>query len=326
MHTNASPSHERLHRDESGYSLIELMVSVAIVSIVAGTVMSGVFRLTQLTDTVSNRSEMHSGVRNATEFLQQEIGQAGKIALKNARFLGAAVSPAASVTVQVNRAGNVGDVSGIFQGEQLIVDTGDLQETVRVLNLSPGGNTITGTFEKAHSAGAPITVQGGFGSGVLIGTNGSDANNLKIYGDLRDNGQMQYVEYFCDQTGSHNLYRRAMEMTDTTKPTYNVSHVLLNNIYENPPAIGQSTNFPCFSYDVKVINGESYVTNVAVTLTVQTQDKDPITKAFQRETKALLNVAPRNVFSVWQLASQNVPSRLQPMPAWVATLRDVTPN
>lgn len=323
---NARHRHDT-SRLQAGYSLIELMVSVAILSIVAGTVMSGVFKLTQLTDTVSNRSEMHSGVRNATEFLQQEIGQAGKVALPNLKAIGAAISPGGSVTVSiVRRNTTTGDVSGIFQNMQLVVGTGSSQETVQVAAVSTGGNTITARFNNTHAAGEPVSVQGGFGTGVVMGANGSDDTHLKIYGDLRDNGRIQYVEYFCDQQTNHNLYRRAMEMSDTTKPNYNVSHVLLNNIYENPPAVGETTPFPCFKYDTKVINGVTYVTNVAVTLTVQTQDKDPITKAFQRETKALLNVSPRNVFNVWQLASQDVSTRLQPMPAAIAALRDVTPS
>lgn len=311
---------------QGGYSLIELIVSVAILTIVAGTVMSGVFRMTQLTDTVSNRSEMHSGVRNATEFLQQEIGQAGKIGLPNRRVLGAGVSIGSAVTTTLYRQGtSTGDGTGMFIGEKLVVGTGPNEETVTISFINDAGQ-MQANFTRAHAAGEPVSVQGGFPSGIVMGFNGSDGNNLKLFGDLRDDGRIQYVEYFCDQTTNHNLYRRAMEISDTTKPAYNVSHVLLNNIYPNPPAIGQTTPFPCFSYDTRTISGQIYVTNVAVTLTVQTQDKDPITKAYQMETKALLNVAPRNVFHVWQLATQNIPNRLQPMPPRISGLRDVTPS
>ena len=158
-----SPSHRRLLlRAEHGYSLIELMISVAILSIVAGTVMSGVFKVTQLTETVSNRSEMHSGVRNATEFLQQEIGQAGKVALPNAKGLGAAVAIGTGVTASIVRAGtSTGDVSGIFVNEMLIVGTGDTQETVKVLSVNTASNQITADFFAAHTAASPVTVQGG---------------------------------------------------------------------------------------------------------------------------------------------------------------------
>jgi hypothetical protein len=47
---------------------------------------------------------------------------------------------------------------------------------------------------------------------------------------------------------------------------------------------------------------------------------DPLTKQFQTETKALLNVSPRNVFNVWELASAGTFSRVQPLPATVTAL------
>ena len=64
------------------------------------------------------------------------------------------------------------------------------------------------------------------------------------------------------------------------------------------------------------INGTNtyFVTDVAITLTVQTQLIDPVTKQFQTETKALLNVSPRNVFNAWQLAGLGIYERVQPIP------------
>ena len=59
---------------------------------------------------------------------------------------------------------------------------------------------------------------------------------------------------------------------------------------------------------------------MAVTLTVQTQRRDPVTNQFQTETAALLNISPRNVFDVWELASIGESSRVQPMPGTVQSL------
>jgi hypothetical protein len=53
---------------------------------------------------------------------------------------------------------------------------------------------------------------------------------------------------------------------------------------------------------------------------VQTANRDPQTGLFQRETKALLNVSPRNVFNVWQLAGLGYNNRVQPTPASVTAL------
>jgi hypothetical protein len=53
---------------------------------------------------------------------------------------------------------------------------------------------------------------------------------------------------------------------------------------------------------------------------VQTQVIDPVTKQFQTETKALLNVSPRNVFNAWTVASLSIFERIQPIPPSVTLL------
>jgi hypothetical protein len=63
-----------------------------------------------------------------------------------------------------------------------------------------------------------------------------------------------------------------------------------------------------------------FVIDVAITLTVRTQQRDRTTGDFQRETKALLNVSPRNVFNTWQMASLDIDNRVQPTPASVTAL------
>jgi hypothetical protein len=55
-------------------------------------------------------------------------------------------------------------------------------------------------------------------------------------------------------------------------------------------------------------------------LTVQTATVDATTGLFQQETKALLNVSPRNVFNVWLLANQDILYRVQPTPPTVTAL------
>ena len=68
-----------------------------------------------------------------------------------------------------------------------------------------------------------------------------------------------------------------------------------------------------------MVGGLAFVTDVAITLTVQNRRRDH-TGAFQRETKALLNVSPRNVFNVWQLAGLGLGNRVQPIPPSVTQL------
>jgi len=70
----------------------------------------------------------------------------------------------------------------------------------------------------------------------------------------------------------------------------------------------------------------SFVLDVAITLTVQTQQVDPVTKQFQTETKALLNVSPRNVFNAWELAGAGYTDRIQSTPATVSALLGMIPS
>ena len=69
---------------QSGFTLMETMVTLVIFLIVSAIVMSGIVQMMSTQGTVANRTEMHSSVRSATELLQQEIGQAGRISLPTA--------------------------------------------------------------------------------------------------------------------------------------------------------------------------------------------------------------------------------------------------
>ena len=168
-----------------------------------------------------------------------------------------------------------------------------------------------------HSSGAAIRAEGSFASGIVptTATNGSTGNVLKLYGDINDDGNMVYVEYTCDTSTDANggsLYRNVMSVGAASKPALTPAMILLPNIYED--------NSACFTYQQKTIGADTYVVDVAITLTVQTQMQDQQTGAYQTETKALLNVSPRNVFEVWQMVSGGTTNRLQPMPSSISTL------
>lgn len=314
--TPAVPSSARAaNAQPRGYSLIELIVAMGVLTIVSSTVLTGVLNLTKVNGMISNRSEMHAGVRNATELLQQEVGQAGRVALPAKLSLGDPVAAAGSATIGITSVPSSSGVSGLFVNEYIVVDTGSNEETVKITGVNTSTNQITATFVNTHAAGVPIAVYGGFAAGVVPPgvANGSTGTTLKIFGDINGNGQMVYVEYWCDTNGG-NLYRRSMAYDAAAKATLTPDQSLLNNIVANPDGT------PCFTYQQKTANGVPYVVDVAITLTVETAEKDPITGLYQRETKALLNVSPRNVFNVWQLAGLGITNRVQPTPASVTAL------
>ena len=232
-------------------------------------------------------------------------------------------------------------VDGMFVGQKLVVDGTTSQETIVLTAVDTSAKTITATFAHDHVAGAPARALGAFSSGVVPPaasptsfTNGSTGTVLKLFGDINADGQMVYIEYKCDIPAAVGgvqapgyLYRNSMAWNATGgSPEPVASQILLSNIMPNPDASA------CFTYQTVGLtidhDGLSatapvltyFVTDVAITLTVQTQLIDPVTKRFQTETKALLNVSPRNVFNAWTVASLGLTERIQVTPPSVLAL------
>jgi hypothetical protein len=291
---------------DAGFSLTEALISVALMLVLFGSALPALRQTTFLSHTVGNRSEMHGSVRGATELMQQEIGQAGRITLPGP------VALAGTTVAGVNTVA-LTSTAGLFPGAQIIVGTGELAETVTVTALDTA--TVTATFGLVHASGEPVQVLGAFASGVVPPsmTDGSTGTVLKLYGDLNDDGQMVYLEYTCDmQTGQ--LYRNVMPWNAVGKPALTQEMVLLTNVIPNPGGA------PCFTYQTETVTTTTFVTGVAVTLSVRSQQRDMYSKQFQQATKTLLNVSPRNIFLVWSMRSIGITNRLQPMPPSILAL------
>jgi prepilin-type N-terminal cleavage/methylation domain-containing protein len=314
-------------KKQRGFTLLETIVALAILFAVGAIVMSGMVQMMKAQGTIANRTDMHTSVRSATELMQQEIGQAGRMALGTPTALvtlTAAVVAGSGVSFTLTAVPNT-QTPKVYVGEYLTVDLGSNQESVFV----DGGTGIapTGTFLKPHAAGVPVTLLGAFGTGIVPPatapyTNGSSSTVLKLYGDINGDGKMVYVEYQCSPGTVSNpgfLYRHQMDFDQATaKTSPDNTMILLSNVLQ--PTDSNGNNVPCFAYQVQPLGASFCVTNVAVTLTVQTQNVDPVTRQFQQETKALLNVAPRNVVEVYATANLTDPTRAQQMPATVTAL------
>jgi prepilin-type N-terminal cleavage/methylation domain-containing protein len=324
-------------RAESGFSLIELLVATTLLLVVSGIVTTALMQMTTAQKTIWNRTEMHSGVRGATELMQQEVGQAGRVTLPNPLTLGAAITapvlscdpanPATGAQWVTVSSASVPVTNGIFVStspaayEMLTVLDGDHQESFRV--AAKDATRIQACFTKTHAVGATLMPLGGFATGIVPDTgitNPSSGTVLKMYGDINGDGNMVYIEYTCDATTTHNLYRTVTAFDAATKLPVTNSNILLGNVWENPG----SPPPPCFTYQTSAITVQgtlfTFVLDVAITLTVETEQVDPITKRKQRETKALLNVSPRNVFNSWALAGMGYTDRIQSTPASVTAL------
>ena len=293
--------------NDAGFSLPELLVSTIVLGAILGVVTQLLLVTTNGQRTMWNRTQMHSGVRGATELMQQEIGQAGLITLPAPVTLTGVVPVLGVNTVSVN------STAGMFVGEKLTVGTDNNEETITVTAI--GAGTVTAYFANPQPSGAPVRVFGGFASGVVPPNlaNGSTGIVLKLFGDINSDGQMVYLEYSCD-LAQGRLYRNMMAWDAASKPAVTASQILLTNIVANPGGTA------CFTYQTETAGVRTFVTGVAITLSVRTEQINHFTKQFQVETKALLNVAPRNVVHVWQLASLGLTNRVQTTPTVTANL------
>jgi hypothetical protein len=298
------------------------MVSLAVMTAVSAIVMAGITQMMTTQGTIANRAEMHTSVRSATELMQQEIGQAGAVALvaPNTNIsLAAAVATGTNVAFTLTPASAM---NGVFVGELLSFDTGANLETITVTGTAAAP---TATFSNAHAGGAPVVALGAFSSGIVPPSmaNGSTGTKLKLYGDINSDGSMVYVEYSCDTAVVPGfLYRQQVAFNAAPAAKVNppvASMALLTNVLQNPndPA---GNAVPCFTYQTRTVGTNDYVTDVAITMTVRTQIPDPKTRLYQNETKALLNISPRNVVNAWVLASHAFPNRVQPIPPTVTSL------
>jgi type II secretory pathway pseudopilin PulG len=326
---------------------MELIIAMGLLLVVSSIVTTALMQMTQSQTTIWNRTEMHSGIRGATELLQQEVGQAGRAALSATVSLNAAVAvpttcdPANPTLNQqtvsvvskdaqgniVTLVNGINPLAGIFAAGGLnpahaLMSTldGNDQEAVKIASVDAAGSTITACFTKPHASGTVLTLAGAFATGIIPNSgivNGSSATVLKLYGDIIGDGNMVYIEYTCD-TVSHNLYRNVMAFDAGSKPAVTDSQILLSNIIANPGGTD------CFTYQTVTVMAQgtvfTFVLDVAVTLTVQTQQMDPITKTYQTETKALLNVSPRNVFTAWEMASLGYTDHIQSTPVTITAL------
>jgi prepilin-type N-terminal cleavage/methylation domain-containing protein len=376
-----------MRRKQAGFTLMETMVSLVVLLGVSAIVMSGMLQMMWTQGTIANRTEMHTSVRSATELLQQEIGQAGKVALPPPPAgtawamvgpgLGVVVPPAKGIiTLQVtfnvvNGAGN----PVLYEGEWVTVEPGQslalcpacARETVQLIcaagpgNCPNPSNTWNATFVDNHipvpipgtgTVGVQISLPGAFSTGIIppaagvmpappagyagypvfpagypVGNQpakGSTGTVLKLYGDVNGDGEMVYVEYTCVQgtaAAPGFLYRNQVRFMDSqVVPPNDPSKIVLTGVLQNPnDAAGNPV--PCFTYQLQTKGGlnaaasdMAFVTDVAVTLTVQTSNPDPQTHLLQTETKALLNVSPRNVYDAYDFASLDYTDRIQPAP------------
>ena len=282
-------------RSNKGLSLIETLVSTVVLLVVSGAAFNALDYYIRTYSSNQLRAGVQMGAGGALELMAQEIGQAGLL-----NFTGVLSEPVtASPTVTTV---SLSSVESIFVGETLTIDNGDNQETVAVTALN--ASQITAIFKKTHAKDAPVNAMGVFPEGILGSSTGTE---LRLFGDINADGSLVYVKYTCDMTKGQ-LLRSVTTITPSTA-TATAAVPLVSNLVANPGGT------PCFQYAPQItVKGFTFITYVAVTITVKTATRDLQTNKFVTMTRPVLNVSPRNIISGLNLALAGYTSRLQAKP------------
>jgi prepilin-type N-terminal cleavage/methylation domain-containing protein len=282
----------------AGFSLLELLVSITVLVVISGGVLSVIGFYQKSFGRTEIRSDMYENVRGVAELMEQEIGQAGLVSLPTSTLTSAVAPSVLAQTV------NVSSTTSMFVGEQLLVDAGNSEELVTVTALT--ATTIKAIFAKAHTivpTAPPITALGVFHSGIVppLTADGSTANVMNIFGDINADGSLVYVRYTCTP-GTSAAPGTLTRSVTTIVPGVNAisaSQTLLSTL------IG-GAGLACFQYVSQAsTSGFTFVSNVGFTLSVQATRPDPQTLQYSTMTKSFLNLAPRNVLAGLEWANNN---------------------
>ena len=318
-----------------GFSLPELLVSMAVLLVVAGGVISMISYNENTYGRTEQQSDMYENVRAVAELMAQEVGQAGLVDLPAGATLSAAVTKSATAQSVA-----VSSTTSMYAGEILLVDTATNEEPVTIVSLT--STSINGIFANNHASGAVIHAIGVSPNGIIspsssattpggvscvtvpIGvtytaTDGSTCNVLNLWGDFNSDGTLLYVRYTCDTSTTPGTLTRSVTTITPGVNTISTAQTLLSTLIPNPPS---SAPTPCFQYDLSTqqitVNGVTntyyMIANIGLTISVQTLKPDPLTNQYLTMTKSFLNLSPRNILAGYEQAYWGDASRLQNQP------------
>ncbi len=325
-----------------GFSLVELLPSIAILSLLMGAMLGFLAQVQKKYQGTQVNSESSSGARAALEILSSDIGQAGY----NPNFRSNRTSSTAISANADPQCMTVSDLSRINPGDWLSVDTGMNNELVQVLGTTSTGactqpNQFQGVFVMNHvSPGStfPIPIKSyklPYPTGILLGTGLSNDHQLLFYGDVNDDGVINYVAYTLVPTTTpassvningqtyvlYNLLRSLTPVTFSAGASRNAASPLAQNIlYQDISAanpVGPSGQ-PIFGYpsvyQVGIIpNQVTVVGTVNINLCVATNPQSLETNNVQWFTMAT-RIRPLNLSAAVNVAQAGGFRFLPPQP------------
>ena len=294
------------HDSPAGFSLVELMVSVAIIVLLMSAVFPFLFQSQKKYQDNQVVSEANQSARAAMEVMSQEIGQAGF----NPNFTTAKTSNAGVAVNSIPQCVTLSDLKQINPGDWLAVDTGPNRELVQVLSTSnvsgnPCGspNQIAAVFLMSHDGSTVpfpvISYKMPYGSGILQTAGTSNDQRLEFFGDINQDGVIRYVVYSLSPVSPassvsingtsytlYTLYRSVTTVPFTnlpppstyTPPANNPASPLVTNVLYSATNQSGPTGQPIFAYPDQVVIGVvphqiTVVGTVVVTISVAVSPK-----------------------------------------------------
>lgn len=299
----------RRRESQAGFSLIELMIAIALLMVIAGATTYALNYFTKNSSSTQLKADVNSGLRGALEMMTQDLTQAGL--LNSTDGIADTTLATADLSSGNPQAISVANASLFYSGEYLTIwDSNPLYiETVQVTAVDTTNNKITAIFGYNHNVGTPIYAAGVIPNGLISARNaggavgGTNTNGtiLDLVGDFNADGSLQYVEYVCDKNNTQQLLRAAVPVSQGT---------IKSSDYQ--PILSSVTNCNFSATDP---NSTGYNTRADFWITVQTARKDPQTGQYLSITKSILDVYPRNVAGAVALSSIGQYNTLQPLPA-----------
>jgi hypothetical protein len=211
-------------KSESGFSLMELMISIAILIPVMGAAI-GLFSV-GARQHASEQSSIDASqeARAAFELMTTEIAQACSHPDKSTMLTAGVGTSTNPVSVAV------ASTAGFGVGDYVEVDTGINQETVVLTAV--GTETLRAVFRIGHNAGAPVRLFALPYTDGVIRPAGMAANSsvtgptLRFFGDINGDSTLQFVEYAYN--AANNEITRSI--TPITQANRNPAVIFVRNV------------------------------------------------------------------------------------------------
>lgn len=214
-----TPGYRIRRSAQSGFTLLEMLISVALLVILSGAILGGLGSVQKSYRGDEIRGSLNQEVRATMEIISQEIGQAGlppSGISGNTLYAGAGADGALATLSAAVTAGATGvtvsDTTRLQGGMMVVVDTGANAELLQIVSaLNPiTVATVDNTpgFQKAHASGATLYPQGVYPNGIYFTTpsaiplviNTTSAfsyQSLIMFGDITGAGKLTIVQYNC---------------------------------------------------------------------------------------------------------------------------------